>query len=257
MSAFIYWTTKAGAENTLWFDVTTEEGHHLKAEVTEHPVEEGINVTDNVRPEADELSLTCFISNTPIKTKANVLTEVKKTGKIIGAQSGSVTGEKLDVKTYDPPLLPTPGSLINALSSAIGNLLNGKKEYKAQVLKFSKDFDNVQETYFALKELRDTGQRVEVITTVRTYKDMVVVDVSMPRTSEHGTGAAVTIQLKEIRVVSTLKVKAPRPADSLGAPRKNQGAKGPSDADDPSKKESTLFKGLAKIGAVAKPPGVP
>lgn len=256
MSAFFYWTTKAGASKILWFDVTTEEQHHLKAEVTEHPVEEGINVTDNVRPEADSLSLTCFISNTPIFSKVEVAAGIKRSGKLIGAQAGSVKGEKLDVKTYDPPLLPTPGSLINALTSAISNLLTGKKEYKAQVLKFDKDFDNVQETYFALKELRDTSQRIEVITSVRSYKDMVLQDVSMPRTSEHGTGAAVTIQLKEIRVVSTLKVKAPRPADSLGQSRKNQGAKGPSDANDPSKKESTLFKGLSSIGAVAKPPGL-
>ncbi len=182
---------------------------------------------------------------------------VKKSGKIIGVQAGSIKGEKLDVKVYDPPLLPTPGSLINALTSAIGNLLNGKKEYKAQVLKFDKDFDNVQDTYFALKELRDTAQRIEVATTVRTYKDMVIEDVSMPRKAEHGTGASVTISMKEIRVVSTLKVKAPKPAESLGQPRKNQGAKGPSDADDPTKKQSTLFKGLAAIGAVAKPPGVP
>ncbi len=69
MSAFFYWTNKAGANKVLWFDVTTEEQHHLKAEITEHPVEEGINVTDNVRPAADTLSLTCFISNAPLTTK--------------------------------------------------------------------------------------------------------------------------------------------------------------------------------------------
>jgi hypothetical protein len=250
MSAFLYWTTKAGASKILWFDVTTEEQHHLKAEVTEHPVEEGINVTDNVRPEADVLSLTCFISNTPIVHKGEVTPLVKKSGKLLGAQGGGKKGETLDVKSYDPPLAPTPGSLINALSSAISNLLTGKKEYKAEVLKFDKDFDNVQETYFALKELRDTAQRIEVVTTVRSYKDMVITDVSMPRTSEHGTGAAVTIQLKEIRVVSTLKVKAPRPAEALGQSRKNNGAKGPSDADDPTKRESAAYKGLSKIGVL-------
>ncbi len=146
---------------------------------------------------------------------------------------------------------------MNALTSAIGNLLNGKKEWKAQVIKFDKDFDNVQDTYFALKELRDTAQRIEVATTVRTYKAMVIEDVSLPRKAEHGTGASVTMSLKEIRVVSTLKVKAPKPAVIQGQPRKNQGAKGPSDADDPSKKQSVLFKGLAALGAVAKPPGTP
>ncbi len=256
MSAFFYWTTKAGANKILWFDVTTEEQHHLKSEITEHPVEEGINVTDNVRPAADTLSLSCFISNTPITNKVDVAAFVSKPGKLIGAQAGAVKGEKLDVQTYDPPLAPTPGSLINALTSAIGNLLTGKKEYKAQVLKFDKDFDNVQDTYFALKELRDTAQRISVVTTVRTYKDMVIEDVSLPRSAEHGTGAKVTINMKEIRVVSTLKVKAPKPAVLAGQPRKNQGAKGPSDADDPSTKESVAHKALNALG-VFKPPGAP
>lgn len=258
MGAFLYWTNKAGATKILWFDVVTEENHHLKAEITEHPVEEGINVTDNVRPEPDVVTLTCFISNAPIKVAREVQTEVKKEGKLIGAQAGTIQfGQKLEVKTYDPPLAPTPGSLINALTSAISNLLKGKKEWKANIIKFDKDFDNVQDVYFALKELRDTAQRIEAITSVRSYKDMVVQDVTMPRTSEHGTGASVTIQLKEIRVVSTIKVKAPKPAELRGTDRKNNGAKGPSDADDPTKRESLLFKGAAALGAVAKPPGLP
>lgn len=258
MGAFLYWTNKAGASKVLWFDVTTEENHQLKAEITEHPVEEGINVTDNVRPEADVVTITAFISNTPIKVEREVKAEVKKEGKLIGAQAGTIQfGEKLDVKTYEPALLPTPGSLINALSSAISNLLLGKKEWKANIIKFDKDFDNVQEAYFALKELRDTSQRIEAITSVRSYKDMVVSEVTMSRTSEHGTGGSVTIQLKEIRVVSTLKVKAPKPAELRGTDRKNNGAKGPSDADDPTKRESLLFKGAAALGAVAKPPGLP
>lgn len=256
MSAFLFWTNKAGASKTLWFDVTTEEQHHLKAEVTEYPVEEGINVTDNVRPEADSLSLTCFVSNAPITTKSEVQAFTQKDGKLIGAHVGAVKGEALDVKTYEQPLLPTPGSLLNALTSAIGNLLSGKKEYKASVIKFDSDFDNVGDVYFALKELRDTAQRIEVITSVRAYANMVVTSVSMPRTSEHGTGAAVTIEFKEIRIVSTLKVAAPKPAAAIAGKRTNNGAKGPSDADDPTKRQSTLFKGAAAIGAVAKPPGL-
>jgi hypothetical protein len=222
----------------------------MKAEITESPVEEGIATTDNYRPLAKTLSLSVFVSNTPITHKTDVAALTGKQGKLIGAQAGGTKGEDLDVATYDPPLAPTPGSLTNALTSAISNLLNGKKEYKAQVLKFDAPFDNVQDAYFALQELFATAQRVDVITSVRTYQSMMVREVSMPRTSEHGTGATITVSFQEVRVVTTKTVKAPIPSVVRAKARKNNGAKGAAGAGDPTKRESALFKGLKSLGAV-------
>lgn len=43
-------------------DATVSEQHEVSCMVTEHPVTEGIALTDNVRPEADRLVLTAFFS---------------------------------------------------------------------------------------------------------------------------------------------------------------------------------------------------
>lgn len=248
MGAYLYWKTKAGQAKTLWFDVVTDEQHHLKASSTDHPVEEGVDITDHIRPEVARVSLSTFVSNSPLVNKVEVAAFTGKSGKLIGAQGGNVNGKELDVPTYDPPLAPTPGSVLNALTSAIANLLNGKKEYKAQVLTFDKEFDNVQDVYDALEECRKTSQLVDVVSSTRTYKNMHIEDLNMTRGPDQGTGATFTLELKEIRVVSTLKVTAPKPAETAGFPRKDNGNKGPNPADDPTKRASYLVKGGAAIG---------
>lgn len=59
-------TTKIGDE--IEVDSCLEENHVLENTVTDHPVEEGYNITDHVRPNPDRVTLRCFVSNTPLST---------------------------------------------------------------------------------------------------------------------------------------------------------------------------------------------
>ncbi len=53
---------------TIEIDVCREETHTLNNTVTDHPVEEGSNISDHSRPEPDQVNLTCFVSNTPLSS---------------------------------------------------------------------------------------------------------------------------------------------------------------------------------------------
>lgn len=248
MGAYLYWQDKLGVPKILYFDLVTQEQHHLKTEATSFPVEEGVDITDHVRPEVDRVSLQTFVSNTPIIEVIETSGKVKHTGKLLGVQVATLQSRTLDVKAYEPPLAPTPGSVLNALTSAIGNLLTGRKEYKASVLAFTKEFDNIQEVYDTLRKIRTDSQRVSVVTSTRTYANMILEDINMTRSADTGTGATFSVDCKEIRIVSALKVLAPRAAASSGFPRKNNGAKGPTDVDDPTKRYSIAAKGLNALG---------
>lgn len=46
-------------------DVATSEVHDYESDVTDYPVEDGSNITDNIRPKGLQLTLTCVVSNTP------------------------------------------------------------------------------------------------------------------------------------------------------------------------------------------------
>ncbi|EHL8229985.1 hypothetical protein KE423_003902 [Salmonella enterica] len=47
-------------------DVVDSESHEWKNEITNFPVEGSADIADNIKPSPDELSITCFVSNTPI-----------------------------------------------------------------------------------------------------------------------------------------------------------------------------------------------
>ena len=53
----------------LAIDCTVTETHTAAATVTEHPVESGANITDHIRPEPLQLSITGIVSDTPLGSK--------------------------------------------------------------------------------------------------------------------------------------------------------------------------------------------
>lgn len=62
--------TKMESDNgTVSVDSCLDETHTLVSTITDHPVEEGFNVTDHSRPEPERVSLRCFVSNTPLSTE--------------------------------------------------------------------------------------------------------------------------------------------------------------------------------------------
>lgn len=66
------WIGQAGQPsflaNLLFFDATLKEGHRAKNVITRQPVEQGVDITDHVRPEPDELSLDAIITNSPLNS---------------------------------------------------------------------------------------------------------------------------------------------------------------------------------------------
>lgn len=60
-------TNRIGSQSeTISIDSCLDETHTLSNQVTDHPLEEGINTTDHCRPEPDIVQLRCFISNVPL-----------------------------------------------------------------------------------------------------------------------------------------------------------------------------------------------
>lgn len=53
-------------------EASVSEAHRRSADITEHPVEAGADVTDHIRFKARELDITGIISNTPIQLLASI-----------------------------------------------------------------------------------------------------------------------------------------------------------------------------------------
>jgi len=81
----------AAGREVLTLDACTSQSHGRESTVTDHPVEDGADISDHIRPEAKRLSITGVVSATPIKGALEVLAE---------ALSAALTGGRT-TKAFD------------------------------------------------------------------------------------------------------------------------------------------------------------
>lgn len=200
------------------FDLIISESHESTADVTEHPVELGSNIADNVKQNPSTLTLEVHMTSTPIIPG--------------GAAGGIVTPQVLEFPSYSPPFTPSPGAIFTALGNAVTALIQGIKgpplPIVIQVLQFPNQTDPVQQTHTKLLDLWSRGQTMSVTTTDHSYDSMVLTNVSLPR-KEPG-GADFTLTFKHIQTVTTGTVTAPKPAQKRGVPAQPKGGQSTTDA---------------------------
>jgi len=159
------------------FDAVPESTNRRAAEVTQHPVEEGADISDNVRPLPRELDLIGVVSDVP----ASLLDWVNRS------------------TTY------------------------------------------AWDMYERLHDWMDAGTVLTVLAAGEHYGSMAI--VSMDRGHNHTRGKSIhlSLSLREIEVVSTELVEAPKPATTRGSARKSKGQKATKDSKTESANESILL----------------
>lgn len=222
-SATLVWTPEgAPISYTMGFDVVTNEAPAFDSQVTEHPVETGPNVVDNVRVALNKVVLQVFVSNEPISEHPTW----GQTGGVMtpGAAYIPGSGAAPNVPTFttypqwvtlpigvplvntlfahseDRPLIMPPG-----LPPSLGSVI------QPTTLQFPLEFDAVQLTHDMLLVLRKNSQLIDVHGSKAIYANMVIEHFDMARSADTGSGAQFTIAFKEIRQVSTQIVNAPVP----------------------------------------------
>lgn len=188
-----------GEIRTVIFDAATRVSPEHPATPTEHPIEEGANTSDHVRAELDSLTVEFVVSNTPINDLA--LTQAD------GARATLVT---VDIPT--PIDLPGP-PLIPSIPVTSG----------VSVFGFDREFDRVRTVYELLIELRDSGQRIDVITSRREYEGMVITGLSPTFDAQNGEALIGVLSFRQIRVVSSEIVSVPDPEESRSETARNRG----------------------------------
>lgn len=98
-------------------------------------------------------------------------------------------------------------------------------------------FDFIEQTIADLIALKDDAQLIEVRGSKQTESNMVIQTLSYSRSSEEGTGAVITLGLKQVRIVATQVVAAPIAALPRATPPVKKGAQNGSDAP-PATQES-------------------
>lgn len=178
--------------DNIVIDSCREETHTLTNTITDHPVEQGFNISDHVRPEPDMLTLTCFVSNTPLNREQQTRS----------VQEGSVQFETTS----------SEGRQIGAVG--------GRGEKAFERLKKLRDEGTLVSIY---TPLRNYG--------VTQTEGMVIQSLTIPRTRENFDGLEFSVTFKQVRIVRNRQTKVPVSSDKRVPPRQKQGAKVPKEEE--------------------------
>lgn len=222
-----------GQLQLIVFDAVTRDVHESTAEITEHPIEEGANISDHVRPNLDTVELQAIVSNHPIREPRTQMDGV------IGAQ-----GELEITGVRSPPF-------VGALGAAARVVLGGAPVVlaKANVLLFDGEVDRVRTVYDELLRLKNSGTVIGILTSLRNYDNMLIRRISPIREAASGNSLFVTVEATEVNIVSSEVADAPDPEETRGGVNQNTGQQNTDDADETSNaRNQSWAAGLVDAG---------
>jgi hypothetical protein len=224
---------------SLTFDNVISETHDFTVTTTDHPVEKGINISDNIRQDPVMFTAECLVTNTPIVTSP--------TGG--PGNDGSWRQVDLHLPPPKPPLSPAEvvdltGGLVGA---AIGSLLGTTPSIpgKALVLGFDTPRDYVVSVIETMKQARLDGVLFHVATPRGEYDNMVMMKFTAPKSADDGDACSFRLEFKEIRIVEVRRV--PTPVLATAKKVTSKGDK-PTDAPKEEVKKSILKAGNDGLG---------
>ncbi len=180
-------------------DATVRTKTKADAEVTEHPVEQGANISDHIRVKNEEVTIEGVIANFPM-----------------GVQSGAALTAQAARDFVD--------------QQGHGATLKAIEENRAV------------DALRTLTELKNKAQPVQLTAGVRTWPTMAIKSFEVERSRTTGNALTFTMQLVEIRLVSTQQTTPP--TTRAAAPKKTKGNKATTNANEPEQKKSVLYQGL-------------
>ena len=255
--AYLEYVDPSGVTCQIYFnaDIVLEETWDDGAEVTEHPVETGANVADNVRVAVEKCTFRIHATNEPLESN-NFAPMSQVPLPPLGGSASAVSGSggapaPLMVHAWKNPstlvtlgkdvigaaasFAPYPAGPIAAVLAdiAAANLIPGQdvqvpqltqlgqsprvtKPVTPQTFSFPSTGDFVEQLHSLLVTLKNAATQFLVVGTKEVLEPMVIEQLVFVRNEQTGTGEEITLGLKEVRLVTTLSVASPIPGLPAG-----------------------------------------
>lgn len=159
-------------------DVTLSEDHRFESDITEHPVESGASISDNIRPKPIMVTMEGLVSNTPL-------------------------AEMAKIRNIRPPAENALSAL--GLSGAAGALNHASTGIKTS-----------EEAYAHLLTIWERREPVTIRTSLGTFENMALESISFPRASGEADALRFSATFKQIKVVKNKRVKVAIPIATGG-----------------------------------------
>lgn len=137
---------------------------------TDHPVEDGADISDHIRPELDTFSAECFVSNS-----------------LIEDESSNMDGARVVQRAVKLP--------------------SGRD---ATVIDTDVEVDRVKSVYDELRTIQRTRKLVVIVTPLRRYQDMAITELGFPITNKSGVQFSLEAREVRLVQSETVDVPVPR-----------------------------------------------
>lgn len=215
--------SKEGGNDLLLVDATISDSYELTNEVTDSPVEDGIDISDHARIKPITYQIEGEISETPL----NLASSLQGLATTVGATAGRELG-----------------GFGQTLGGAAGGFFGARLfQDSSNPAKVARD---------KLEELIQNKTIFTIITKNKRLEDMILTSIRFPRAQGDGRKLKFSATAKQIRIVKSqsvlIKNIAKSASNSAAAKQKlgNQPTTTPTAAIE--KPSSVLFKGLKFFG---------
>lgn len=243
----------------IWIDVSISETHGLSADVTQHPVESGSDMTDHIRPTPRTIQIEGLVTNHPTELPlshaggaraiddAGFIDVTTQPGRRVPPMSMEIEGEPSDPLGFLPgasQAMAIAGTLTGALGLDVSRPRrrfaaeryhedrDGRTFYSVNALAFSEDFDRVGAVYAALVQVVQDAQPVKLVTGLDVYDQVALSDLSFDRSSEVGRDALrFKASCTVLRIVSARTERVPEPVEQRGKPGQSRGKQQTTETD--------------------------
>ena len=274
---------EGGVDKAIYFDATVREDHYATSAATERAVEQGVSLTDHVRPERRTLTVEAHVSNTPTRqvdpgtaetsTIETIQLERRARSLTRGATvKGIKSEERQTAESLAAPIfgvLPGGNALLRSVTrEKIPTFVPAEytevvERHSAFVRVFdltAYNGDRVVFVYDQLEELRVKATVLRLVTSLHTYENMVLVSIETPRDAQNSEATTFTLNFAEVFFgFSETTTDLPAPLEVRAIIPKNEGNKPPPPPEatpEPSKPradQSLIAKGADALGLGSKP----
>jgi hypothetical protein len=171
-------------------DVVNDEKPVFTATVTEHPVEQGPEITDHIQLKNPTLQLKGKMSNTPLDISVAIANT------LAGGYAASQTTSQARTNLLNTGLSQGTGIVGAALMSGSANIAANAT---------AGALDAISRTILLTAFQNKTP--FDVITKRYRYKNMVIESLSFPRSESTGYALDFEMNLKQVRIVSSLSTQ--------------------------------------------------
>jgi hypothetical protein len=243
--------TGAGITSSLFLDATVAEKFSAPSEVTEHPIEEGGEISDHIIIKSQKLNIQGIITETPYTVGAQVAgvisTAAARIGQSIGGSVGAVLGAVGVSKAVTMAGIITP-------KSVTGQAIIDEERDDREQNNLPGDNIRLRDAVAEFLNIRASRQTINIITGLKLYKNFVMTGCEISRDKTSGQSISVSLEFMEVRVAESDQVKVAIPSTKNGLKKQEIGRLSPL----PTKNNGSAARSFAAtIGSLPPVPTSP